>query len=520
MGLGSPRPNGGPSHPGEPGIGPDLGPPFTAPDESTRWLFSLNRMGIRPGLERVQGLLEDLGNPEQELRILVTAGTNGKGSTTRALACLLQAAGHRVATYTSPHLLNVHERILLDDRPVGAEDFARRVDRIRPLVKKHEASWFEALTALAVWISRDAGAEFFCCETGLGGRLDASNALPAMATLLTTVGLDHQRILGGTREEIAAEKLGLLKRDVPLFCGVDPELRPQVFRAAVIAGSPCHFLDELARWDQPGPPSPNEGGEVGSGGRAAEPDKGWDLHMADRRFTGLPDPGLPALRRNLALALLCLTRLEQSLGWDLLPADPVAALGNLFLPGRYQTVLKDPDWIFDTAHNAQALSAALREFTVRRGPGRKFLVFGAMSDKEMSPDLAGLVTCCDVVLGIPVSLPRSRTRRELAELMAGWGLHPEAWPSTPPRPDRGPGENPLRCAVAPDQGAALAWLAANLDHRDRVLVTGSCFAVAEVLYRLGFTDLEQTRSPVPYSRVLGPEGGFRSGLESNPKESS
>ena len=509
MGLGSPRPNGAPSHPGEPGIGPDLGPPFTAPDEPTRWLFSLNRMGIRPGLTRIQSLLADLDHPERGMRILVTAGTNGKGSTTRILACLLQAAGHRVGTYTSPHLLNVHERILIDDQPVDAEDFARRIDRIRPLVEKHEASWFETLTALAVWIARDREVDFLCCETGLGGRLDATNALPAVATLLTTIGLDHTRILGETLEEIAAEKLGLLKPGVPLFCGVDADLRPQVFREAVTVGSPCHFLDELARWESEGPD-----------GRPGGQDDKWDLALADRRFEALPDPGSPVMRRNVALALLCLSRLEQSLGEDLLPSDLVAALGNLFLPGRYQTVLKDPDWVFDTAHNAQALSATLGAFTSSSRPGRKFLVFGAMYDKEMPADLADLVGRCDAVLGIPVSLPRSRTPEELTTLFSGWGLKPEAWPpDVPAQRDSDEGNLP-HCSLAPNQDEALAWLAGRLTDQDRVLVTGSCFTVAEVLHRMGFTDLEMTRRPVPYFRANGlgpphyPSGGMK------PKESS
>ncbi len=130
------------AHPGEPGVGVDLCPPFVAGDEPTAWLFSLNRFGIRPGLSRIEGLLADLGHPERELRTLVVAGTNGKGSTTRILACLLQAAGHKVATYTSPHLLRVHERIQIDDQPVPADEFAERVRAIRPLTEKHGASWF------------------------------------------------------------------------------------------------------------------------------------------------------------------------------------------------------------------------------------------------------------------------------------------------------------------------------------------------------------------------------------------
>jgi len=465
MGLGSPRGGGDSTHPGEPGIGPDLGPPFTAPDEATRWLFSLNRFGIRPGLTRVQGLLADLGHPENELRTLVTAGTNGKGSTTRILATLLQAAGHRVATYTSPHLLNVHERILIDDRAVERAEFSRRVEQIRPLTQKHEASWFETLTALAVSIARDEGVDYFCCETGLGGRLDASNALPAIGTLLTTVGLDHERILGETRQEILAEKLGLLKRDVPLFCGVDEDLRPLVFHAAVTAGSPCHYLDELTAWD-------------------VNDDGTWDLKLPDRELRGLPHPGPPAMRRNVALALLTLARLEASRGEILLPDDIAGALGNLFLPGRYQTVLCDPDWIFDTAHNEQALLSTLEEFTSAETKGGRVLVFGAMYDKTTPADLGRLVRRCDQVIGVPVSLPRSRTVEELTALFAEWGVAAGAWPPAP------------GChAVAPDLATGLEWLNNELHAEDRVLVTGSCFTVAEALYGLGFTDLEMTRPP-------------------------
>ncbi len=464
---------------GEPGVGPDLSPPFTAGDEATRWLFSLNRFGIRPGLVRIQGLLEGLGNPQNRLRSLVVAGTNGKGSTTRILARLLQAGGYKVATYTSPHLLNVHERIMIDDRPADPADFARRVQDIKPLVEKNEASWFETLTALAVQIAHEEKVDFLCCETGLGGRLDATNALPAVATLLTTVGLDHQRILGETIEEIAAEKLGLLKKGVPLFCGVDEALRHQVFTAAVLAGSPCHFLDELARWDS----------------CDGDSDRGpWNLALREKIYPDLPDPGTLTMRRNAALAVLALSELEKGLGQELLPSDTAGALGNLFLPGRYQTVLTSPDWIFDTAHNAQALKSVLTEFMGRPGPGRKVVVFGAMQDKEAPNETAALLEGCDALMGVPVSLPRSRTSTELGEMFRSWGREPVPWP--------GEGAKWPTVTVAPDIRRAVRLLATHLEPHDSVLVTGSCFTVAETLFRLGFTDLEATRVPLPAVRVL------------------
>jgi len=463
------------AHPGEPGVGIDLSPPFVAGDEPTRWLFSLNRFGIRPGLSRVEGLLAGLGHPEQNLRTLVTAGTNGKGSTTRILARLLQDAGHKVATYTSPHLLRVHERIQINDRAIEAADFAARVEAIRPLTEKYEASWFETLTALAVQAAAEAGVDYLCCETGLGGRLDATNALPSVATLLTTVGLDHQRILGETRAEIIAEKLGLLKEGVPLFTGVDADLRAQVFTAAVTTGAPCFYLDELARW------SDDELRTTRDAAPDARPT--WDLVLRDRIHADLPDPGTSAMRRNVALSLLALTELEISRGEKLLPDDPAASLRNLFLPGRFQHVLARPSWIFDTAHNDQALTGALGEFQRMPCAGRRVVLFGAMQDKGLPHGLAALFAGCDHLVGLPVSLPRSRTPAELRTLLGQWGNAPgdlsRLWHD--------------RCSVAPDMASGLRAVAAGLNPQDNVLVTGSCFTVAEVFYRMGVTDLEQTR---------------------------
>jgi dihydrofolate synthase/folylpolyglutamate synthase len=471
----------GAAHPGEPAIAPDLPPPFQPPDEATRWLFALNRFGIRPGLDRVNAVLADLGHPEQGLPTLIVAGTNGKGSTTRALARLLQAAGHRVATYTSPHLLQVYERILIDDHALPPDVFSDYVDRMRPLADRHGASWFEVLTAMSVAIARDAGVDFLCCEAGLGGRLDASNALPARAVLLTSVGLDHQAILGPTREAIAAEKLGLLKRGMPLFCGVDQELRPQVFEAAVKAGSPCHFLDEVARWED----------EEGGSGT-------WRLALRDRVFGGLPDPGAPVLRRNVALALLALAKLQGNAGEQLLPTDPGAALRDLFLPGRFQLVLREPDWVFDTAHNEQALTEALAAFTARPCGGRRVVVLGSMFDKELPVEIGRALRACGGVLAAPVALPRSRNRDELGLLLDSWNLHAATAATGLPAPGS--------YALADDVPGALRRLARELGPADAVLVTGSCFMVAEALHHLGYARLADSRQPREAGPVLATWG--------------
>jgi folylpolyglutamate synthase/dihydropteroate synthase len=200
------------------------------------------------------------------------------------------------------------------------------------------------------------------------------------------------------------------------------------------------------------------------------------------------------MRRNVALAILALSELEKSLGQQLLPADTAGALGNLFLPGRYQTVLTSPTWIFDTAHNPQALTTVLTEFMGRPGPGRKVVVFGAMQDKEVPVEMATLLAGCDALVGVPVSLPRSRTSAELRNLFQSWSREPVVWP-----PD--PGQWPT-ATLAPDIRQAVLFLADRLEPNDSVLVTGSCFMVAESLYRLGFTDLEATRESLSARRVF------------------
>lgn len=456
------------SYPGEPGVGLDLQPPFVAEEPATRWLFSLNRFGIRPGLRRIRSLLADLGHPERDVPSLVVAGTNGKGSTTRMLAQLLRSAGYRVGCFTSPHLLRVYERLTINDRPCDPARFASGVWRLRPLVEQCQASWFETLTALALDICREEGVDFLCCEAGLGGRLDATNALPAKAILLTTVSRDHCHILGESLAEIAAEKLGLLKPDVPLFSAVGGELRSQVFTTAVRAGCRCHFLDELVRW-QPF-------------------DAGWQLSTRRGTIDDLPRWEAPVLQRNAALALLCLEELAAAGEVRPIP-NPAEALSELFLPGRFQQVLHSPDWIFDTAHNSEAILASLDAFLVRPCRGRRLVLFGAMHNKELQPAVGERLRACDTIVAAPVQLPRSRNPAELRALLEEWQL----WP----------GGHHL---VASGLQVAIAHLAGMCEPEDAVLVLGSCFLVAETLYRLGWRDIEQTRQGRPAAKVLAPFG--------------
>ncbi|MBT7310364.1 hypothetical protein HN843_01280 [bacterium] len=447
---------------GEPGILIHGNPPFIAEDEITAWLFSLNRQGMRPGLQRIQSVLADCGNPHHNLPTIITCGTNGKGSTTRILAQLLKDSGSKVATFTSPHLMRVYERISIDDKPVDPELFARTIKKLKPIVEKHEASWFETLTAAAVLISVESGVDLLCCETGLGGRLDATNALCPSALLLTTVALDHQHILGDTIEEIAEEKLGLLKSGLPLYTAVDDELKNQVFRAAIGTGSACGFLDEVTRME-------------------SESNGMWTLVTRSKQYPGLPDLGTEAMNRNAALAIMALEDMSDSV-WQL-PVDVAGSLESLYLPGRFQQILSAPDWFVDTAHNTQALGVALTAF--EKLDGKKTVLFGGMHDKNPGAETGELLSKFDRVIFAPISLPRSRNNEQLLELIQQWQL-----------------EN----AVVEDSvKEAIELIATSIQSDDKVLITGSCFMAGEALYSMGWRDLEEVRTISPALELFNKE---------------
>ena len=179
--------------------------------EALDYLFARTTGGFKFGLERTRELLARLGNPETRYPSLHVAGTNGKGSSVATMAALLTAAGRRVATYTSPHLVDFRERMVVDGQMIPADDVVSFITRYTPLVEEIGASFFEATTAMAFDYFARAGADVAIIEAGLGGRLDSTNVLDPIVAGVTSIGLDHTEYLGSTLDEIAREKAGIFK---------------------------------------------------------------------------------------------------------------------------------------------------------------------------------------------------------------------------------------------------------------------------------------------------------------------
>jgi len=326
---------------------PSAAQPLT---EEIKFLYGLRSGRTRLGLDSTRKLLQSIGSPEVGIPAIQVAGTNGKGTTTAVAASLLQAAGLRVGRFTSPHVLRVEERICINGQPIDADEFSRRVRELRPWIERAGASFFESITAIAALHFREAPVDVVVYEVGLGGRLDSTTALPAVASIVTGVSWDHESILGNSLAAILQEKLGIARPNVPLFTSItDSTLLEQTRQHCEAQQTPLHVLPpdatQVVSMDLYG------GMHFVLQAMAAEPER--RLHC---RFLGAHQA------RNAALA----ARAVQSvLANNVAVGDPRAmwdGMSQAFLPGRLQGFPAKgdlPETVLDVAHNQQSLLATL-----------------------------------------------------------------------------------------------------------------------------------------------------------------
>ncbi len=415
-----------------------LRPPFAPTDAATTWLFRLHRLGIRPGLESIAELLESMGRPQLAVPAIVVAGTNGKGSAATALAQLLQSGGLRVGLYTSPHLLRLHERIRVDGNPISEDELFALVSEFRGWIDHSRTTFFESLTALAFEHFRRSGCEVLVLEAGLGGRLDATNVARKVAVVLTSIGLDHQDLLGHSEDAIAREKLGLVEAGVPLLTmSLSPSILEVAAQRTATVGS------ELIELETSAVPTPR--------------------HSRSRRHR--------IAYRQIVTAALELCRRHD---W---PTPDLAAVAEVFrLRGRYDLRGTTPELLLDSAHNAHALVPLLEEWREEGEAG--VVLWSSTEGKELSGVPEALVRSAEEVICVAPGWPRARSAESLRQLLLGHGALPER----------------VRVEASVGRGLEVARSSAR-SRKGRVLVTGSNFLVAEALHCLGIDDVDEGLSP-------------------------
>mgnify|MGYP000035260815 FL=1 len=216
--------------------------PFTEIDNLLAHLYGLRRLGIKVGLEHTNELLRRCGSPHRKLKTIHIAGTNGKGSTAAMIQAILRESGLSVGLYTSPHLIRFNERIRINGIPISDKSIIEFMAQFNSVIDEVEATFFEATTVLALYYFSNQKVDVAVIETGLGGRLDSTNVIDPELTIITSIDLDHQHILGETLMDIAGEKAGIIKKQTPvLVCSQTPEVMDVIRKKAQESNSPIMF---------------------------------------------------------------------------------------------------------------------------------------------------------------------------------------------------------------------------------------------------------------------------------------
>jgi dihydrofolate synthase/folylpolyglutamate synthase len=409
----------------------------------------------------MQTLVAALGHPEQHFRSVLIAGTNGKGSTSATLSSILLAAGYRSGLYTSPHLDRVNERIRIADTAISDTDFARHYYQVDDCAAQlisdgrlpDYPSFFETLTALAFSAFAEASVDLAVLEVGMGGRLDATNVVEPLLSVITDISLDHMEWLGHTIPEIAREKAGILRPNGTLV------ILPQHPEANQAIGEVAAGLSV-------------RGVNAAEYVLAFTAERHVESSTLRNRYpltvlgqTIQVDSPLAGThqRRNLALAIAAAVELTEHYGFRIAPGHIEAGIRQTRWPGRLEriTVPGKAELLLDVAHNpagAWALRAALSSLDDER-PRRKVLVFGCMQDKAYEEMAQILFPLFDLVVATPVPSPRSASAEEIVAAAAKTGA-------------------PTVSARDGHEALHRAWAETSPD--DRIVIAGSVYLVGEL----------------------------------------
>ena len=368
------------------------------------YLYGLQYRGMKFGLRNIRALLAEAGNPERCFPAIHIAGTNGKGSTASFMASAFKEAGYRTGLYTSPHLVSFTERIRINGVELQESALARYVAVLRPAIERTTATFFEATTCVAFLYFADEGVDIAVIETGLGGRLDATNVLRPLVSVITNIGLDHTDLLGRTTRAVAREKGGIIKDSIPVVTGTeDPDALKVLRRISRLRRAPLVNARDAVRMQRSG------------GGR---------IRLAYRGIRLEPFvPGLTGEHQmwNAALALAALGVLKQKVSFrrafaaldrKAIRRGFVNVVRNTGLHGRFELADRRRKILLDVAHNPDGMRTLAHEIE-RRHFRNLVAVFGVMKDKDYGPMLDALARIARPLIAVAPRERRALSARQL-----------------------------------------------------------------------------------------------------------
>jgi dihydrofolate synthase/folylpolyglutamate synthase len=404
------------------------------------WMEQCHPREIELGLERVGAVLRNMHLPDYPLHTVSVAGTNGKGSSIALLEAMLLAAGYRVGSYTSPHLLRYNERVRIDGEEASDEALCAAFAAVDDARGDISLTYFEFGTLAALWLFAREQPQVLLLEVGLGGRLDAVNIVEADVALVTGIAEDHQQWLGADREAIGYEKAGIFRAARPAVCG-DPHPPARLQEHAAALGTPLYI--------------PGRDFDFQKSARH------WSRWCKETRLDELPLPALPgeAQYRNAAAVLMVVQLLP---GVSVDEAAVRRGLRAARLPGRLQTLDRNVPVLLDVAHNPQAAGVLADYLRAHPVEGRTIALFGIMADKDIAAVLDTMRQVVDAWHVTDLPLARAASARQLEKLLHETNMG-------------------VKVTCHTSVAGALGALAGQVHAGDRVVVFGSFHTVAEAM---------------------------------------
>ncbi|MCD6274370.1 MAG: bifunctional folylpolyglutamate synthase/dihydrofolate synthase [Deltaproteobacteria bacterium] len=410
-------------------------------------MFGLRRFGIKLGLDTIRSILDDLGNPQERFACIHVAGTNGKGSIASAIASILFTSGYKTGLYTSPHLVKFNERISINNKNISDNNVVASYNAVKNAdYGTREPTFFEFVTAMALYEFGKEEVEWAVIETGMGGRLDATNILNPEISIISNIAIEHQFYLGNTIEQIAGEKGGIIKESTPVVSGVKQKSAKDVIKdIAKKHSAPLYFS--------------------GDDFRIRKTQKGMFSYFGLEKEWHNIRPGLPGEHQiDNAAIVLAVCEILRSNGLDLPFSKIREGLLNTQWPGRLEIVCQSPVVILDGAHNLVA-SKMLADYLSQNMAGKKItLVVGILDDKPYEDMLKCLIPVCSRVI---------LTQPEIDRSLSPDQLYPVA-------------EKMISdISIIPDVGEAVKHAVDTALPDEAVCIAGSLYVVGEAKEALG-----------------------------------
>lgn len=408
-------------------------------------------------LDRMKSFMEIIGNPQRDYKVIHVAGTKGKGSTCAILNSILTASGYNTGFYASPHMIDFRERIRIGNQMISKAELIDYVEKLKPYIKQVKGlTTFEIVTGLAFKYFSDKGAEFAVVEVGMGGRLDATNVVSPLLSVITTISHDHMKILGKTLQKIAHEKAGIIKHNIPVVISrqkksaKDEIIRIAKENQARVINAEDQFLLKRKSYSLNGQSFSIQ---------ASAPKAEMQYYSKSEFF--LPLMGDHQLD-NVQTALSCVHELREN-GYEISVESIQKGIKSIKWPGRFEVVSKEPLIIVDGAHNRDSFRKLKKTLDTYLNGKRKILIFGASEDKEVKLMLSIIRSSIDLLIVTKSRHPRALESFVLEERAKDLGI-------------------PCISAKTVEEGIDLA--VENFTSNTAIIATGSIFiagAVKEIL---------------------------------------